>query len=209
MVEGPESVPSATLTDWANIADHVVTVHITAEEQVEPPGSETQEGETSVIVGRDVTMEVTDVLWSAEGAEHEAPRAITTPQMGWVRTADGTEIEEALHDASRIEVGEDYVVALAWKRAECADTDYYPARWSAIGSGGVLPMTDGIIGRGEFEGHRYAEGDGFVGPPLAQQFGGKAPEALIAQLATTPRTERLTFEGGNTKNCPQTGEQSG
>lgn len=121
----------------------------------------------------------------------------------------GTEVEEALHGASRIEVGEEYVIALVWKRAECDDNDYYPARWSAIGSGGVLPMHDGVIGHGEFEGQHHTGADGVVGPPLAQQFGGEAPEALISQLATTRPTERPTFEGGNTEGCPQTGGQQG
>lgn len=100
----------------------------------------------------------------------------------------GTEVEEALHGASRIEVGEEYVIALVWKRAECDDNDYYPARWSAIGSGGVLPMHDGVIGHGEFEGQHHTGADGVVGPPLAQQFGGEAPEVGSRADAQPPRS---------------------
>ena len=155
-------------------------------------------------------MEVIDVLWSSDSSRRGAPHNFTTPEMGWRQSADDNQIEEALHGSSRLEVGEEYVIALAWKRAECDTNDFYPARWSAIGSGGILSLEDGVVGFGEFEGrHHDADERMVVGPPLAHEFAKKKPEALIAPLHAAPATDRPKLEGGNTIDCPQTGAQKG
>ncbi|WP_110208120.1 hypothetical protein [Nocardioides daejeonensis] len=204
LVEGLESVRSNTLVDWVNVADHVVTVRVIDEEPIQAASP----AEASLSVGRKVTMEVSDVLWSSRSTSRPAPTVFTTSEMGWAYRSDGTLIEEALRASSRLEVGEDYVIALRWKRAECDENDYYPARWSAIGSGGILPANDGVLGRGEFEGqHHPPSSMQSVGPMLAHKLAGMPPSTLSNLLAAAESTSAPTFEGGKTTGCPSDGDQ--
>ncbi|KHL17758.1 UNVERIFIED_CONTAM: hypothetical protein LK11_09980 [Mumia flava] len=210
LLAGLEAVPSGSLQDWVGTADYVVAATVTGERRLTSPTSETESSSDGGLVGRDVTLQVSDVIWAAPAAKPAAPTTFRMPGFGWLRSAAGAETEVAPRGGSRLEVGQDYVLALTWKRAECDGNEHYPARWSAIGTGGVLPAGGGVIGVGEYEGarHLFAADGEYVGPAVAQAFAGKNPRALATPLhsaiaASDESGEISTFEGGNTVGCTQ------
>lgn len=53
----------------------------------------------------------------------------------------------------RAEVGHRYVIALKWEPVRCTPgSDAEADRWPGMGSGAVLPVDDGVLCNGEFEG---------------------------------------------------------
>ncbi|MFT4083593.1 MAG: hypothetical protein QM638_13500 [Nocardioides sp.] len=151
VVEASEMTSSTTIADWARVADYVVVGKVTAEERVEPGDSETADAGDD-LVGRNITVAVDTVVWKAAGVTREQPSTFTMAAYGWQHSSSG-EVELAPEAGARLEVGHQYVLALAWMAAHCStDGESTPAQWTTIGSGGALPADDGFVGDGEFEG---------------------------------------------------------
>lgn len=194
VAQSMERVPADSLTDWVNVADHVVSVTVTGEERVEPGISETAPAGEGMVERR-VAFEVNEVLWSSPDASGRAPTVATVPSgPGWIRRSDGTESKAARAGSSRLEVGNDYILGLVWKPAQCSEDHRVPARWALIGSGAILPANAGVIGAGEFEGATpVAASETAVGPPIARRFAGRGPAVLRDALAATRSTEKVEF----------------
>lgn len=195
LVHALERVGTSTMTDWVNVADHVVAVTVTGERRLGPEWSETSPNREGR-VGREVSLSIGEVLWTSPESTRRVPDTVTLPVSGgWIRDDDGTERETSLAGSSRLEVGNDYTVALVWKPAQCAEDLRSPARWAIAGSGAVVPANDGRLGVGEFEG--TAAGDSpeteYVGPPVVDELGGQDVTALAEKLAETEMTEDVPF----------------
>lgn len=142
-----------TVDDWAAAADVVVNAEVVDEQRLEPPRSETATGDGVDLVGRSVTLRVTDVIWRSPAAAQPNPERFTMNAFGWAQANDGSAQEVAAEGAPRLEVGHEYVVPLRWREAECSPGDpTVPAHWSVLSSRAILPADDGRIGVGEYEG---------------------------------------------------------
>ncbi|MGI8578380.1 MAG: hypothetical protein ACR2KG_10815 [Nocardioidaceae bacterium] len=78
--EAAEALPSDTATDWVTYADHLVTVHVTGVADDGPSQQELAAGEG--LIGRTVTMQVDEKLWSRTGSP-ELPETLTWNESGW------------------------------------------------------------------------------------------------------------------------------
>lgn len=203
MMTGLEVAASQTLDDWVSTADAVVVARAGDEHRHEPPRSESERGSESSLIGRSVTLTVAEVLWASPELPQRVPDELSLQAYGWARSADGTESEAAPAGRSRLEVGHHYVLALIWKPAECGDDEPVPARWSAIGSGGILPADQGVIGVGEFEGTVGSASNSpkVVGPPLAHTYAGARAADLAKDLSSTIPSAEGTFVTGDTEGC--------
>jgi len=192
LTQALERVDTSTVTDWVNVADHVVAVTVTGEGRLEQETSPDREGR----IGREVTLSVGEVPWTSSDTARPVPDTVTLPVSGgWIRDDDGTERETSPAGSSRLEVGNGYVVALVWKPAQCAGDLRSPARWAIAGSGAVVPATDGRLGVGEFEGSAAGDPSAgeYVGPPVVDELGGEDVAALAEVLARTEVTEDVEF----------------
>jgi hypothetical protein len=85
---------------------------------------------------------------------------VATTAAGWTWGDHDPEerTEFALSDRPRLDLGHQYVVAFAsypglgQEQAEKCGDPATPTRWAPVGSGGAVPITEGVIGVGEFEG---------------------------------------------------------
>ncbi|MEU5155305.1 hypothetical protein [Glycomyces sp. NPDC021274] len=194
MVEGVDHLPSETAADWVTYADHVVVVSAVSEVSVPPSQTELDRGEG--IIGRTVTLEVSEVLWSRDGT-------LVAPPATWDYSAIGAQFTEgntsepfemALHERPRVEVGHSYVMAIRWEPERCEDGESEPAQWRGLGEGSEIPYDDGVLGNGELEGEiqspqQFAateENVAFGG--LEEQVAGQSADALVAELETATPT---------------------
>lgn len=189
-----EQRASQTVRDWAAAADLIVTAEVTSEQAIEPPQSETVTGDELDLLGRTVSLKITDVIWRSETATEPNPTVLTMDAFGSMRAADGSTRKAAAKGAARLEPGHSYIMALHWAAAQCSPGDEtVPAHWSALGSGAVLPADGNKIGVGEFQGGRLDlvenPADPRVTPGSAlAKFAGKSPAAMevpLDQAATT------------------------
>ncbi|WP_150236552.1 hypothetical protein [Nocardiopsis quinghaiensis] len=135
--------------DWVTHADHVILARAVDEVVHEPLPIEVERGEG--MVGRTVTLEVKEVLWSAPDPAQPAPTTYEYPAWGFVfnggvdnMTPIGTQ------DEPRVEVGHDYVIAIDWEEARCTPGDEpQPAMWMGLDNNSVIPADDGVVGNGE------------------------------------------------------------
>jgi len=177
VVEGLEVAPSATVSDWAKIADYVVTASVKSERAIEQAKGETS-SDSETLVFREVTAKIDSEIWKApSAAKHDLASEITLRAMGWARTEGGGRQELAPGDGSRLEVGHSYLVALAWVPATCGEDGDVPAHWATIGSGGALPADGGIVGAGEYEGEP------------SQSARTKVPDSVLANLSGKKTSE--------------------
>ena len=192
-VQPLEENASETVPDWASGADLVVKAVVTAERAIEPRESETSEEDGFDLVGRTVSLKVSDVIWRSPNATEPNPTTVTMDAFGWMRSDDGSEREVAVEGASRLEPGHQYVIALQWRDTEQAPGDpTVPAHWSVLGSGAVLPADGGTIGVGEFEGGTLElaelETDAPVSPDaVLAEFAGEKPSTMEAALDEAAR----------------------
>ncbi len=182
--QADDVLPSMTGTDWVTYADQVVVVRPTAEREV-PAASEegTEAGEEGTeagegYIGRAATLTVDEVLWTRAGAP-AAPDAVDVGVAGWV-FKDGQRRKFAVHDTPRLENGHTYIVALA--RLD-------DGSWSALGSDGILPYDNAVIGDGESQGTvRPAPAGGSEGnseESVESRLNGKPSQDLVDLLRTT------------------------
>jgi hypothetical protein len=188
LAHGSDHLPSVTATDWVTYADHVLVVEAVAEETVPPSESELERGEG--IIGRVVSLEVQDVLWSREGAPQAAPETWDYSALGW--HFDGGDpddaVEMALADFPRVEVGHQYVMAIRWEEAVCSPGDYLPAQWRSLGEGSEIPFDDATLGNGESEGtvqdaEAFAAATDFhADEGVEELLAGEGADALVSAL---------------------------
>ncbi len=185
-----EENSAPTVPDWAGAADVVVEARVVSERAVELPRSETDTKEGLRPVGRDITVEVIDVIWRSPDATVASPKTFDMAAWGWMRVDASTKREMVTPGAARLETGHTYVMALEWREAQCEDGDEpVPAQWTAIGSGAVLPADGDTIGVGEYEGSHVDLVDD-ISEPQAEvmdesalgEFVGDEPAALADAL---------------------------
>lgn len=201
LVHGTEVTGSDSVQDWAAAADYVVTARITAEEKLAAPKSETVDP-ADELIGRRVSVDVERVHWAAADAPQAAPSEFTMTAFGWRPTPAG-DSELAGEHAARLEVGHTYLLALAWKRAECGEGERIPAAWTVIGPGGALPADEEVLGNGEFEGAlvqqdsgRLAGGHEGKGSVLAKFAGKKSADVAREMEGTTAKRNHAFRELG-------------
>jgi hypothetical protein len=139
LAESKDAVPSDTATDWVSYGDHAAVVHVAAEHELAADSEETTAGEG--YLPRTVDLRVKERVWSRSGAA-ALPNTLSITADGWSIKGD-TKIRVGSHEASRLEVGHDYLVSLA---------HFDDGEWSTLGTGGILPYDSGEVGQGEFEG---------------------------------------------------------
>ncbi|MFE2293889.1 hypothetical protein [Streptomyces sp. NPDC059452] len=182
-------LPSVTSTDWVTYADQVVVARPTAERELPASAEEIEAGEG--YIGRAATLTVDEVLWTRTGAP-TAPGAVDMNVAGWL-FKDGQRRAFAVPDSPRLEKGHTYIIALA--RLD-------DGTWSALGSEGVLPYDNAVIGNGESQGTvttaPAAESGGDAEPggdsasgrnaeeSVESRMNGKSAQDLVNLLKTTP-----------------------
>jgi hypothetical protein len=150
-----EETSGDTIPDWAAEADVVVRAAVTGEKVLQPPTSVSANKDGLDLVGRSVSLNVTNVIWRSADETRADPTSFTMDAFGWMQADDGSKREVAVEGAPRLETGHEYVLALVWREAECSPGDAtVPAHWSVLGSGAALPADNNTIGVGEFEGSK-------------------------------------------------------
>jgi hypothetical protein len=137
LADAKEAVPSRTATDWVSYGDQVAVVRVAAEHERHDAVDETGEE----YLARTVDLRVEERVWARPGAP-ALPDTLSVTADGW-EVKGGTRVPVGAQDASRLEVGHDYVISFA---------RFSDGAWAPLGSGGVLPYDNGRVGEGEFEG---------------------------------------------------------
>ncbi|MFF8830740.1 hypothetical protein [Streptomyces sp. NPDC015131] len=181
MGHAKESLPSHTPEDWVSYGDHVAVVRVTSETAAPASAEEQEAGEG--YLSRDVTMEVTDVLWSRAQAP-ALPGTVTTTVDGWSFKGD-VRTPIAREGAARLEPGHSYVIALA---------RFGNGEWSRIGTGAAMPYDSAKVGKGELEGDvidvaafratASEEAASIADPTVEELTAGKSAQAVTQVLAT-------------------------
>ena len=175
LAHGSDRYPSDTAEDWVTYADHVVVARAASEVENPPDRSEVELGEG--IVGRNVQMVVQQVLWSAPDAPQAAPTSWDRTSMGWhFRESVSSRTRMGIRNASRVEVGHTYVLAIQWAHNPCQPGE---GEWLGLGTGSTIPYDDGVLGVGEFEGEVF----GLADTPLRDEV---AQSGLRHALAGSP-----------------------
>ncbi|MFI8190691.1 hypothetical protein ACIF8T_18075 [Streptomyces sp. NPDC085946] len=139
LADSKDAIPSITATDWVSYGDQVAVVHVAAENEIAADSEELAAGEG--YLSRTVTLQVKDRVWSRAGTP-ALPDNLSVIADGWSFKGD-TKTRVGSHEAPRLEVGHDYVVALA---------HFSDGEWSPLGTSGILPYDDSQVGQGEFQG---------------------------------------------------------
>lgn len=202
--EGQDAYPTVTADDWVTYADHVFVVTPSGITETEPRKADA--GADEGTIGREITLEVEDVLWSAKSPAQAAPEQLDVTTVGWEFTDGDTDNrrEIAIGDQPRLETGHTYIVAMKWTPAWCepGDDDYTPANWSGLGSDSLIPYDDGVIGKGELEGTVRSVAETRDAQPAADdpdvsledELTGRSADELKARLATAtpvPAAKRI------------------
>lgn len=160
---GVDRFPSESLVEWVSYADHVSYFVVTAERELPWGAHEQQHGEG--MVGREVTVQIEDTLWT-----HASAPAIETE---FVYETDGWVLKEneqrpfVLEGGTRVEVGERYLAA--WVHT---DVD----GWFPLASSTIMPVDDAGIPGEPTLGH---------GLPSTELLVGRSPAAISQLLAST------------------------
>ncbi len=184
--------PSYTAQDWVTYSDAVALVEVTKEQREAPSEDDVQLGEGTV--PRTVTLQVIDILWSApEGTP--LPQTVKYEALGWAFHSGNTESGAPLVslDRPRFESGQQYLVALDWEDERCYEGDgVIPGSWRGLGANSALPVTDGVIGVGEFGGQQrdLARAEEYAASLLeensvAEAVTGEGPDDVRKLLAAT------------------------
>ncbi|MEV5351621.1 hypothetical protein ACIPM2_17140 [Streptomyces sp. NPDC086081] len=182
--DSKEALPSYTATDWVSYGDHVAVVRVSAEH--EESGLTQEEAEAGEgYVARSIDLRVKERVWARSGVP-ALPDALSVVADGWELDGD-QRTPLAPQDASRLEVGHDYVIAFA---------RFPDDKWAPVGSGGILPYDNGRIGQGEFRGktvtvaaYRAAQERRLIAgeeKPVAFRTAGSPATALGGLLKKTP-----------------------
>jgi hypothetical protein len=147
-----DHLPNETAEDWVSHADHVVVATPVEEVEIPPTATELARGEG--LVDRQLTLAVDSVLWSRSRPALPAPERLDWQAFGWqFENGDlADRVELAAEDAPRLELGHQYILAIRWEEARCAEGDVSPARWAGLGADAIVPFDAGTIGEGEWQG---------------------------------------------------------
>jgi hypothetical protein len=185
--EGGDQYASQTAADWVGHADHVAVLTVLSEREVPPTQEEKDAGEG--MIGREVTVRVDKIVWSADRPAHAAPEGtFTWGAGGWTFHGEERTVF-TVADAPRYEVGHTYIEALKWEPAETDEGDVAPAQWVGLGEGSSLPYDDGRIGNGEYQGETVtaarfkAAEEEPAEATLEELMAGKSVQDLAAALA--------------------------
>lgn len=200
-VSPAEETIAETVPEWANQAELVVKAHVTSEEKLAPPVSETANEDGFDLIGRTVSLDVSEVIWRSPDATRSNPARFSMNAWGWMRSDTDGDREVAVEGTSRLEVGHDYVLALEWREAACAPGDEaVPAHWSVLSSQAALPADDDTIGVGELEGSEVDlrnEPSDLPAPPESAlaRFAGEHPAALRDALNEAAQRAHAPVDG--------------
>ncbi|KZE90944.1 hypothetical protein [Microbacterium sp. TNHR37B] len=137
--EGLDALPSETLTDWVSYADAVVVVRVSTETSGKLTSDEEQAGEGLEL--RYVDLDILATLWT--GPRGLTPDSqITVSPNAWVVSAGEKDRLLVFAEASRMEVGREYLVPLV-------HDDAFDPAWQALAITSVLPFDGGVVGQGE------------------------------------------------------------
>lgn len=143
--------------DWTEHGDAVAVVSIASETTVDDlagqaPTAEAGDDESFQLLGRKVTADVEQVLWTSPVAPVKLPATIEFRVNGWLQ--DGSSRRVMMdHGESRIAPGKTYVVALRYEDADCSGdgNPILDSRWALVSTKASIPVTNGVVGAGEFE----------------------------------------------------------
>ncbi|MCY9785526.1 hypothetical protein KIK06_16695 [Nocardiopsis sp. EMB25] len=185
--------PGSTARDWVTYADHVILARVVSERTVPPPHEDPEPG---VGVGRNVTLDVRRVLWSADDPPRPVPEIFEYSTWGYTLTG-GLENHRpsGVGDQPRLEAGHQYVMAIDWEDERCSPGDErQPGMWMGLDNNSAVPADDGVVGNGELGGRvtdarergrspRFA--DEGPNPTVQGRMMGEDVDALARELAAT------------------------
>ncbi|MFE5212284.1 hypothetical protein [Streptomyces sp. NPDC056600] len=139
LAQGKDGLPNSSPVDWVSYGDQVAVVDVTSEAEIPASAEEVAAGEG--YIGRRITLDVGETVWSRPGAP-TLPSTLSLVVDGW-SFQGATRTPIALEQSSRLEPGHTYVLSLA----KLSD-----GTWSALGSQSALPYDGDTIGAGEYQG---------------------------------------------------------
>lgn len=149
MVMGEDHLPNTTAEEWVTYADHVLVMTAKDVKQIPPSKQEIARGEGTV--GRVVTLDLDEVLWSRDGAPKAPPEPWKRESIGY-QFKDG-KVDElvrmAVEDQPRVEIGFTYIMAIVWEGDPCEKGE---GEWRGLGTDSTIPYDGKTIGTGEMEG---------------------------------------------------------
>jgi hypothetical protein len=157
---GEGRFPTATLTDWASLAEQLSAVTIVSEAEIPPPASvlERREG----YIGRRVTARIDQSVWVRINAA-EQTGTMEWNAAGWIFKGE-RKIPFYLERSPRLEVGGRYIGPFL----------HYMGNWGPLGTETLFPAWDDVIATADVH---------VVGQtPLAAGLTGKSAEELRRQM---------------------------
>lgn len=136
---GQELLPSQTVTDWVTFGDVAARVRVLEVREVPATEEEVQAGEG--VIGRQVRLGVTDVVWQRPDRALPVPSEVVIDAGGWTFRGDVRQPLES-RGGVRLEPGRDYFVVLAKTRLARGGDPV----WLPIGAGAMLPFDGAVIG---------------------------------------------------------------
>lgn len=191
IASGADRYPSLTAADWVTHADYVVIGTVNSERRLPPSQEERDRGEGLIM--REVSVNVEKVLWTAPGIRPDAPESFVWPALGWQFTTD-PEYQETLMTGAhepRLEEGNSYIFAIEKPGAYCDGlSGPETPEWRGLGATGVLPVSEDVVGAGEFENRRVRPEEAqaewaSVGAEFAASMAGQHVSALAGRLNGT------------------------
>lgn len=191
--EGDSRYPNESAADWKTYADYVLVVSAINDSPVRVDGSP--------MSLRDVTLRVSDLLWSSPRAPVAAPK--TMQYLGPdTRELDGKRVKVAASGAPQVEPGHTYLMAVHWEAARCSEGDIPdPAHFAPLGDQAIVPFDDSTVGVGEFEGRSLLAADAIahavrvpaVIRSLAERHAGEPVDPLLRELQAAKPVARVQF----------------
>ncbi|MFJ3665843.1 hypothetical protein ACIPSE_05250 [Streptomyces sp. NPDC090106] len=175
--------PSQTAKDWVTHADHVVVASPTAEKDTNR--RDYTAGQYAYATDREVTFRADQVLWSARQPDRSLDKEFTMTAPGWQVTRGGTRVKRTAPNASRLEPGHTYLLALRWS----------DDGWTVLGEGAAVPFDDGVGDQGEWCGRELGKEDVASAERFSRSDDHSLEKAVLGQDAAAV-TRALTKAGG-------------
>lgn len=172
VASGDDLFPPQTASDWATFADHIVTVHITSEEELPATDQEVAIGE-GIILQR-LTFAVDSVEWSRTDAP-PVPDALTWDEFGWSFT--GSERSPmSLEGLPDLAPGHEYLVPVVL----LPDNRFTgEGGWSPLGGATMFSYDNDSLGNGP---HVV----GTPEPSFTQRLEGVSADVVVARVEGAP-----------------------
>ncbi|MDN3028878.1 hypothetical protein [Streptomyces sp. S.PB5] len=165
--------PSQTAKDWVTYADQVVVA--TPEREQETDRRDFKSGMFAYQTDRTVTFRTDQVLWSSgKGSARTVDKGFDMVAPGWrVYRESGTRIKRTAPNASRLETGHTYLLALRWSGDG----------WTVLGEGAAVPFDDGVVDQGEWCGRVLSKEDVARGERFSRKDDDSLEKAVLGQDA--------------------------